>query len=365
LFLTSISNNIRFNLNANAWRRLREVYADQSIPAVVDLQNRFAGIWLSTLERIAYGPSKVPAQPLEVIFVIGHWRSGTTLLHELLCQDPRSNFPTTYACMNPQVFPITEKAVLKRLGNKAVRRPMDEMSISLGSPQEDEFALLGLGAPSPYEGLLFPKVLDRGMAVADPDDLPEIQQRVWIRIFSKFLSQVAVRKPGGVVVLKSPTHSFRVKLLSRLYPNARFIHIVRNPIEVFNSTLNMWKELCSLYALTDLPDSDSLTKQVIANWINLEEKLDAAVPSLRAENYVRVRFEELTTKPVAEMERIYDTLRLERFSTVLPLIERYLAIHANFKKNRFDLAPENASEIYVAWRHIFEKYGYPAPTPLG
>jgi len=362
LGLARVRETGRINLNAKAWRRLREVYADQPISPVLDLQNRFAGMWLSALERMAYGLSKAPTVLPDLIFVIGHWRSGTTFLHEMLCRDPRFSFPTTYACMNPQVFPITEAAVLRRSGEQAVLRPMDNMSISLASPQEDEFALLALGAPSPYEGLLFPRVLERGMAVADPGDLPESQQQEWIRVFGRFLGQVIARKPGCPVVLKSPTHSFRVKLLSRLFPNARFIHIVRNPLEVYSSTMNMWKTLCSLYALTDLPNYDDLTRQVIANWITLEEKLDAAIPNLGKENYARVTYESLTSHPVEEIDRIYSKLMLEGFASALPHIENYLETRAHFQQNRFDLAPESANSVFRAWRHIFKKYDYPAPT---
>src|ERR1035437_1279561 len=95
-------NTARINLNAKAWRSLREAYADQSISPILNVQNRFAGMWLSALEFMAYGLSKTPAEPSDLIFIIGHWRSGTTFLHEMLCKDSSFNFPTTYACMNPQ-----------------------------------------------------------------------------------------------------------------------------------------------------------------------------------------------------------------------------------------------------------------------
>ncbi len=41
------------------------------------------------------------------IFVIGHWRSGTTLLHELLVRDPRHTYPDTYACFAPNHFLVS------------------------------------------------------------------------------------------------------------------------------------------------------------------------------------------------------------------------------------------------------------------
>ena len=351
----------RLNLNAKAWRRLREVYADQPISSAVDLKSRFAGLWLSTLERVTNSLSKSPVQPFDLLFVIGHWRSGTTFLHELLCSDPQFNFPTTYACMNPQVFPLTEAAVLQRSAARTTVRPMDKMSVSLASPQEDEFALLALAAPSPYECLLFPCVLERSMAVADPEDLPESQKQEWIRIFTQFLAHVAARKPGRAVVLKSPTHSYRVRLLSRLFPNARFIHIVRNPIEVYQSTINMWTRLFLHYALTGLPDDNALTTQVIANWIRLEEKLDTAVPQLGAENYVRVTYEDLVAHPLKELESIYRKLKLKNFDAAVPHVQRYLDARAHFEKNRFKLAANQSHDIFNAWCPIFQKYGYPGP----
>ena len=348
---------LRLNLNAKAWRSLRNVYADQSIPTVLDFQNRFSGMWLSLLERLAYSSLKTSAKLPEIIFVIGHWRSGTTFLHEMLCQDQNFTFPSTYACMNPQVFPITEKSILMHSGGSAIR-PMDNMPIFLASPQEDEFALLALGARSPYECLLYPKAIETGMATADPTDLPADEMQQWVSIFTRFINQVSARKPSSPVVLKSPTHSYRVQLLSKLFPDARFIHIVRNPLDVYSSTLNMWQKLFSLYALTELPDENVLSRNIIANWNYMEKKLDASVPNLPKENYLLVHYENITSQPSVEMEQIYKKLRLGDFATAWPRIERYLESRTTFEKNRFELSPDKEYDVYLSWKSIFEKYGY-------
>src|SRR5258706_15240132 len=100
------------------------------------IQNFFrAGMYAEARARVELG-----APP---IFIIGHWRSGTTLLHEMLCLDKRHAWPSTYACMNPSHFLITERAAQSSgAGQASVKRPMDNMTISLASPQEDEFALV-------------------------------------------------------------------------------------------------------------------------------------------------------------------------------------------------------------------------------
>src|SRR5437773_2502196 len=102
--------------------------------------------WRQFLEygrKIAATP--VPHDPL---FVLGHWRTGTTLLHELLILDPRHTFPTTYQCMAPHHFLLTERVVPQLLWFlMPSHRPMDNMEIGWGRPQEEEFALCLLGQP--------------------------------------------------------------------------------------------------------------------------------------------------------------------------------------------------------------------------
>ena len=82
---------------------------------------------------------------------LGHWRTGTTYLHELLIRDPRHSYPTTYQCLAPGHFLISE-AWLPKVFFFFVpsRRPMDNMPAGWDRPQEDEFGLCLLGAPSPW-----------------------------------------------------------------------------------------------------------------------------------------------------------------------------------------------------------------------
>src|SRR5688572_22986659 len=91
------------------------------------------------------------------IFIIGHWRSGTTYLHELMVLDDRFSYPTTYECFAPNHFLITE-GWFKKLFWFAVpaQRPMDNVKVGWDNPQEDEFALCGLGLPGPYLRMAFP-----------------------------------------------------------------------------------------------------------------------------------------------------------------------------------------------------------------
>ena len=92
------------------------------------------------------------------VFILGHWRSGTTMMHELLQLDERFTSPNTYQCFAPWHFLLTESLIC-RFGNFLLpdKRPMDNMKVGWTLPQEDEFALMVLGAPTPYYRVAFPR----------------------------------------------------------------------------------------------------------------------------------------------------------------------------------------------------------------
>src|SRR5262249_19380890 len=90
------------------------------------------------------------------IFIIGHWRSGTTFLHELLALDDRFIWPTTYECLAPSHFLLSGRLAHLLRWFLPARRPMDRMPLGVDRPQEDEWAILALGLGSPYETVAFP-----------------------------------------------------------------------------------------------------------------------------------------------------------------------------------------------------------------
>ncbi len=148
------------NLTTGAWRQLRRNWRLRPSPMLL-WQTWVPGSLLSTVGSLQQAVSRellAKSNFHDAVVVLGYWRSGTTLLHELLCLDTRYTYPTTHACMNPHHFLLTEESALAR-GGASTHRPMDEMEVRASSPQEDEFALLSLGARSPYEALLIPKIL--------------------------------------------------------------------------------------------------------------------------------------------------------------------------------------------------------------
>ena len=310
-------SRLYLNLRAGAWRQLRRNWHLPPSPPLLwqtlapgSLFSAMAGFQAATareqLARANYRNS---------IVVLGYWRSGTTLLHELLCLDQRFTYPTTHACMNPHHFLLTEAAALA--GESAgVQRPMDEMEVRPGSPQEDEFALLSLGARSPYEALLIPRILPEALKLADPKDLSPLDEKRWRELFLSFLAGVSVRGAGRPLILKSPTHGFRVATLRELLPDARFILIVRDPLTTFESVVGMWRKMFELYALEPVPAADEIREAVIADRPRFEAKLAEGVAGLPGNRFETISYESLAADPTGVIERLYSRLELGDFDPV-------------------------------------------------
>ena len=231
------------------------------------------------------------------IFVIGHWRSGTTLLHELLVLDERHTYSNTFDCFCPNHFLLTAtvfRPLLKYLLPK--QRPMDNMAAGWDCPQEDEFALCNMGVSSPYLTIAFPNHPPQNQAFFELKDVSPRQRAQWRDKFLWFLKCLTVRTPRRIV-LKSPPHTFRIKLLLEMFPKAKFIHIVRNPLVIYPSTINLWKRLYRNDGL-QVPTYDGLDEHVFTTFTRMYEVFDRDRGLIPAGQFCEVRYEDLVAQPL-------------------------------------------------------------------
>jgi omega-hydroxy-beta-dihydromenaquinone-9 sulfotransferase len=291
------------------------------------------------------------------IFILGHWRSGTTLLHELLVLDPRHAFPDTYECFDPN-HPLLTARFVRRYFTWLLppKRMMDNMPVGWDRPQEDEFALAMMGAPSPYLTIAFPNRGPLDAAALDLDDLPARDRDRWKRLFVRFLRTVAARDPRRLV-LKSPPHTCRIPTLLELFPDAHFVHIVRDPFAVYSSTVNLWKKLYRAQAM-QRPTFAGLEEYVLETFVHFHRRLAATRDLVPAGRFHEVKYEDLTKDPAAELRRLYDRLGLGDFEHVRPHLERYLAETANYERNRWELSDAERDVIRARWGEVIRANGY-------
>src|SRR5487761_1101392 len=293
----------------------------------------------------------------EPVFVIGHWRAGTTLLHELMVLDERHTSPTTYECLVPNHFLSSEDFARRWLNFLLpAHRPMDNMAAGWDRPQEDEFALCNLGLPSPYLTIAFPNHAPQYEEYLTLEGLSVEEIDRWKTTLLRFLQQITYRRPKRIV-LKSPPHTCRISTLLEVFPHARFVHIVRDPYVLYASTFNLWKTLYRKHGLQQ-PAFKGLEEHVLRTFERMYDKFEAERNLINTDRFCEVHYEELVRDPVGSLRTIYEKLNLGGFEAVLPALEQYVAGTEGYQTNKYELSEEARQQVARRWEGFIRRYGY-------
>jgi hypothetical protein len=291
------------------------------------------------------------------IFIVGHWRSGTTFLHELMAHDDRFATPTTYQCFAANHFLVTEWILTRVLWSLIpARRPMDNVAASWQAPQEDEFALCSMGLPSPYLRMAFPNHADEYLEYLDMEGLPEEAVSYWKSAVVEFVRLLTFHR-GKRLVLKSPTHTGRIHLLAEMFPSAKFIHMVRNPYVIFPSTLRLWRSLDEAQGL-QLPLHERLEDYVFRAFDRMYAGYQKSRRVVDENRVCDVRYEDLVCDPVATLAEVYEKLDLGDFTAIRPGVEDALRHQQTYQTNQYELPPAIVDEITQRWGGYARRYGY-------
>lgn len=317
---------------------------------------------MTLIEKLAYG-RKIDAVQISKppLFVIGHWRSGTTLLHNLIAQDPQFNFPNLYECVFPNHFLVSEKINTRLTGwILPESRPMDNMPTRWDIPQEEDIAMAILTCLSPYMLCARPDRNDLVRGLWDLSLLSEQELDTWKAAYMRFMKKVTLGDPRQLVV-KSPANTLRIPVLRALFPTAKFVYIYRNPLDVFHSTIHMRKAMfrensLGIPKLTDIEDAVYWLQDHTHRTYERDKK------QLPAGSLHEICFETFEQDPVGELEKTYDRLGLEGWEQLESILAPQVPALRRYKKNEFKYSTEHSNECYDRLRLLFEHHGYEHPT---
>ncbi|MDX1387137.1 MAG: sulfotransferase, partial [bacterium] len=145
------------------------------------------------------------------------------------------------------------------------------MALKWKSPQEDEVALANLGMPSSFLTIVFPNRPPQDPEYIDLESLSPAKRERWKKTVKRFYQHLTYLQPGRLI-LKSPQHTWRLKILLEMFPNARFVHMVRDPFIVFPSTVHFWKTMYLLHGL-QTPNFKTLNEYEFENLLSMNRKL--------------------------------------------------------------------------------------------
>jgi omega-hydroxy-beta-dihydromenaquinone-9 sulfotransferase len=325
-----------------------------------------AGInsYLACLEQAADGEDIAAAELVEPpIFILGYWRSGTTHLHNILNCDPTFTCPTSYQTMFPHHFVYSQPwgAQVFNWFTPGVR-PMDNVALNGATPHEEEMALAGLCGISPYMQALFPASGDGAYTALDPDKLPPGALAEWQATFRLFLKKLSFSK-GRRIVLKSPPHLGRLPVLLKMFPGAKFVHIVRNPYVVYLSAHKLWRSGLA-YSHLQKADTRALSELILSWYTDLYGLFEEHRSLIPPGSLYELRFEDLESSPRECLEQLYAELGLPEFARFWERASVYLENLAGYQKNQHRLTEADRVRVGQHWAFTFARYGYSLLPPL-
>jgi hypothetical protein len=166
-------------------------------------------------------------------------------------------------------------------------------------------------------------------------------------------------KYGRSLIFKSPPHTARVRLLLDMFPNARFVHIHRDPYTVFQSTQHYF-DTAIWYTYLQRPDRETVDRGILERYVALYDKFfdeRSAIPPAR---FHEIRFTDLECDPLRQVRLLYDRLGLSGFETFEPTLRRYVDSLTGYRKNEYgQLSAPAKRKVARLWRRSFDEWGYP------
>ena len=292
------------------------------------------------------------------IFIVGHWRSGTTLTHELMSRDSNLAYPSNYDAFVPWHFLVS--AGLVKWPVKVLlpsKRPFDNMSIDVDYPQEDDFALMAMGAPSYYRRFGFPDQQDAFVEMLDSEKLSESDRKRLADCVSTFYRSLTYRS-GRQLVLKSPPHTARIALLREMFPEAKFVHISRHPHKIVPSTMRLWAISDKIHGFHNPKYNEQELMQHVAKTKSVIYEAYFRDRSLLPESQlVEVSFESLIANPARTIEKIYDQLQLRGVEAVLAMTRKYFEERKGHQQNKHS-SDHLRKQIDEDWTDYMKEFGY-------
>jgi len=264
------------------------------------------------------------------IIIVGQPRTGTTILYDLLAQDPSNRAPLTWEVDQP--CPPPETATYdtdRRIAESDAIAAMPDLLI----PGFTDFH--PLGATLAQECVRMTGADFRSMIFPTQYDVPEYNRWLlheadmapayrWHRIFLQHLQS---RHAADRWLLKSPCHLWSLGALFDEYPDALIIQTHRDPVRVISSIsalVALLRSMSSDYSSVARAASEYAEDIILGLDRSIEARMDGTVP---AGQVVDVQFAEFMSDPFATIGTIYDALGMELTNETEAAMRAFLAAH--------------------------------------
>jgi hypothetical protein len=183
------------------------------------------------------------------------------------------------------------------------------------------------------------------------------KKKTWEETYMKILKACTLENKGKQLLVKNPPDTARIPDLLRLFPNSKFIFLYRNPFVMFPSIRNFYRSHIMDWGLRDIAIKE-LEENIFEIYSNLMDRYRRDKHLIPGEQLVEVRFEEFEEQPLAELERIYEHLKLDGFDAAVVNFKNYLHAQKNYQKNKYILSTKEIEKILLHWSEDIRERGY-------
>ena len=309
--------------------------------------NPFGSLAAKTLfERTLYGRFKIEqvlaenpeiekTEIKEPVFIIGMPRTGTTILHAMMHEDPANRSPLAWECLLPYPAPKPENfADNEQI--KRVTKDFDQLFKLVPDFQLKHY----MEATSPQECLAITALDFNSFQPMAQFYLPSYQdwfnnesdQLETMRFHKRFLQYL---QSGGVKserwLLKTPVHLMRLPELFEVYPDARIIMTHRHPAKVVASTASLISSVRSLYG--DHEDPARTGHEQAEIWSMYFERFMESRKKLNKEDQIiDLKFDDFVKDQVGVVKKIYDRFDMHLSDEALAKFKHFLDLNPKDKK---------------------------------
>jgi hypothetical protein len=314
-------------------------------------------IWESLRHHPAARRTKI-----EPIFIVGQWQSGLSPLQFLLANDPQFAYLNLYNAEFPWSN-ISTKGVVGPIVARATRgksRGSDSFKLHLGLPQGSDWPMASGTDLSFYHAYVFPQraeeifrrsILFEGVSSAGVAR--------WRRLYRFLIQKIAYKHQRTRVVLRNASDTGRIRHLLEEFPEAKFIHVIRNPFTTIQATIERWSGMCGNWALQTY-DLDVLRRQTFEMYELAMRRFYEDEPRIPPGNLVTVRYEQILSEPLDVLRRVYEQFGIPGFEEMRPRFEQHLAAEQGELAGHagFDLTADEQNWIRERLGFVFDKMGY-------
>ena len=260
------------------------------------------------------------------LFVLGLPRTGTTILYELLAQDPAHRAPSTWEVAQP-IPPAMRETFHTDPRIAEVEESVKKMELLAPGFQ----AIHAMGAELPQEcvALLAPHFISDQFGVSF--HVPEY--RHWTleqdmtaayQWHKKFLQHLQVDYMEQRWVLKTPPHLAYLDTLINQYPDAAIVQTHRAPMDVLGSIASL---SCTLHSAFSDDIDPMVIGQAEADYFAEMLRLGMQQRDAMSDENSRifdVQFEDILSDPIAVIEKLYEHFGFEFSDKVRVAMQSYL-----------------------------------------